>query len=180
MKSVVLPAIKKTGVETGTTAYLTINGSDTTAAQSQLDSFIERWKSEGVNALFVTGEDTVTKQFVEKVTKQMPGIMLLTDIGDALAQGQDETKAGLNPNPYQGMYIAGGFAAADYAKSANWKYCKTIYEAADGQGRAEPDRRPHDHRRRQVVHRRDVQHHQRRVPDGLARSARSSRRSAST
>jgi branched-chain amino acid transport system substrate-binding protein len=132
VKAAVLPAIKKTGVKTGTTAYLTINGADTTAAQAQLDSFIQRWKSEGVDALFITGENTVTKQFVEKVTKQMPGVMLMTDTGDALLQGQDETKAGVDPNPYQDMYIAGGFAAADYAKSANWKYCKGIYTAATG------------------------------------------------
>jgi ABC-type branched-subunit amino acid transport system substrate-binding protein len=132
VKSVVLPAIKKTGVATGTTAYLTINGPDTTAAQAQLDSFIERWKSEGVNAVFITGQDAITKQFVEKVTKQIPGVTLLTDISDALSQGQDETKAGANPNPYQGMYLAGGFAAADYAKSDNWKYCAGIYQAAMG------------------------------------------------
>jgi hypothetical protein len=132
VKSAVLPAIKKTGVATGTTAYLTINGADTTAAQAQLDSFIERWKSEGVNAVFVTGENTVTKQFVEKVAQELPHVMLLTDTGDALAQGQDETKAHISPNPYQKMYIAGGYAAADYAKSANWKYCKGIYTAATG------------------------------------------------
>jgi len=132
VKSAVLPAIKKTGAATGTTAYLTINGADTTAAQAQLDSFIERWKSEGVNAVYVTGEDTVAKQFVEKVTAKLPGVMLMTDTSDALAQGQDETKAGANPNPYQGMYLAGGYAAADYAKSANWAYCAGIYKAETG------------------------------------------------
>jgi ABC-type branched-subunit amino acid transport system substrate-binding protein len=132
VKSVVLPAIKKAGVKTGTTAYLTINGPDTTAPQAALDSFIERWKTEGVNALFITGQDAVTKQFVEKVTKQLPGVTLLTDTGDALSQGQDETKAGANPNPYQGLYLAGGFGAADYAKSDNWKYCAGIYKAALG------------------------------------------------
>jgi ABC-type branched-subunit amino acid transport system substrate-binding protein len=130
VKKVVLPAIKKTGVATGTTAYLTINGSDTTAPQQALDSFIERWKSEGVNALYITGQNAVTKQFVEKVTKQLPGVTLLTDTGDALSQGQDETKAGANPNPYEGMYLAGGIRAADYAKSDNWKYCAGIYKAA--------------------------------------------------
>src|SRR5207245_2307412 len=53
VKSVVLPGLKKLGVSTGTPAYLTVNGPDTTAAQAQLASFIERWKSENVNALFV-------------------------------------------------------------------------------------------------------------------------------
>ena len=139
VKSAVLPAIKKTGVAMGTTAYLTINGSDTTAAQSQLDSFIERWKSENVNALFITGQDTITKQFVEKVVKQMPGVTLMTDTSDALSQGQDETKAGMNPNPYQGMYLAGGYRAHDYATSDNWKYCAGIYKAAMGKDAPGPE-----------------------------------------
>jgi len=132
VKSAVLPAIKKTGVATGTTAYVTINGADTTAAQSQLDSFIERWKSEGVNALYITGQNAVTKQFVEKIVKQMPGVTLLTDTSDALSQGQDETKAGANPNPYEGLYLAGGYRAHDYATSDNWKYCAAIYKAQLG------------------------------------------------
>ena len=41
------------GIQTGSTATLTITGTDTTAAQTQLDSFIEKWKSEGVNAVDV-------------------------------------------------------------------------------------------------------------------------------
>jgi ABC-type branched-subunit amino acid transport system substrate-binding protein len=139
VKAYVLPAIKKTGVETGTTAYVTINGADTTAAQSQLDSFIERWKSEGVNALFITGQNAVTKQFVEKIVKQLPGVMLLTDTSDALSQGQDETKAGVSPNPYEGLYLAGGYRAADYAKSDNWKYCASIYKAATGKEAPGPE-----------------------------------------
>jgi len=138
VKKYVLPAIEKTGVATGTTAYVTINGPDTTAAQAQLDSFIERWKSEGVNAVFITGQDAVTKQFVEKITQQMPGVTLLTDIGDAISQGQDETKAGANPNPYEGMYYAGGYGAADYAKSANWKYCASIYQTETGKAAPGP------------------------------------------
>jgi ABC-type branched-subunit amino acid transport system substrate-binding protein len=138
VRSAVLPAIKKTGVPTGTTAYLTINGPDTTAAQAQLDAIIERWKSENVNALFITGENAVTKQFVEKITQQMPGVTLMTDTGDALFQGEDETKAGANPNPYQGLYIAQGYRAQDYAKSENWKYCKSIYEAQTGKTAPSP------------------------------------------
>jgi hypothetical protein len=138
VKSAVLPAINKTGVATGTTAYLTINGADTTAAHAQLDSFIERWKSEKVNTLFITGQDTVAKQFVEQVTKGLPGVTLLTDTSDAVSQGQDETKAGLKPNPYEGMYLAGGYGSADYEKSANWKYCAGIYTAATGKAAPGP------------------------------------------
>ena len=47
VKSVVTPALRDLGVKRARTATLTIAGSDTTAAQSQLDSFIEHWKSEG-------------------------------------------------------------------------------------------------------------------------------------
>ena len=47
--STLAPGLKKLGVDTGTTAILAISGSDTTQAQGQLDSFIERWKSEGVD-----------------------------------------------------------------------------------------------------------------------------------
>ncbi|HEV7523928.1 MAG TPA: ABC transporter substrate-binding protein [Acidimicrobiia bacterium] len=139
VKAYVLPAIKKIGVATGTTAYVTINGADTTAAQNQIDSFIERWKSEGVNALFVTGQNAITKQFVEKLKKQLPGVTLLTDTGDALSQGQDETKAGANPNPYDGLYYAGGYRAADYAVSENWKYCAAIYKKATGKEAPGPE-----------------------------------------
>jgi ABC-type branched-subunit amino acid transport system substrate-binding protein len=132
VKKYVLPAIEKTGVPMGKTAYVTINGADTTAAQAQLDSFIELWKSEGVNALYITGQNAVSKQFVEKIKQQMPDVTLMTDIGDTISQGQDETKAGANPNPYDGTYYAGGYGAADYAKSDNWKYCASIYKAQTG------------------------------------------------
>ena len=133
VKSVILPGLKSIGASTGTAAYLTVSGADTTAAQAQLSSFIERWKSENVNALYVTGEDVSSQQFIEKVTQQMPGIQLLTDVGDMKTFGQDETKAGINPNPYQGVLIANGFSPHDYDQSANWKYCAAIYKKYIGQ-----------------------------------------------
>ena len=43
----------------GRTAMLTISGTDTTAAQAQLDSFIEKWKSENVDSLIILGETDV-------------------------------------------------------------------------------------------------------------------------
>jgi ABC-type branched-subunit amino acid transport system substrate-binding protein len=133
VKASVIPGLKRIGVDMGTTAFLTINGPDTTAAHSQLSSFIEKWKSEGVNALFVTSEDAVAKQFVEQVVKGLPqGLILMTDVGDASFQAQDEVKAKANPNPYEGMYYAGGYSAHDYDLSDNWKYCSDIYKAQTG------------------------------------------------
>ena len=55
VNDVIVPALKKAKAKTGSTAILNITGTDTTAAQAQLDSFIEKWKSEGVNTIFIAG-----------------------------------------------------------------------------------------------------------------------------
>jgi ABC-type branched-subunit amino acid transport system substrate-binding protein len=128
VQNVILPGLKKIGVSSGTPAYLTLSGADTTAAQSQLASFIERWKSENVNALYIAGEGVASQQFMEKVVAGMPGVTLMTDVGDTLGFGKQEQQAGVRPNPYAGLLTAGGFAAHDYDHSANWKYCAGIYE----------------------------------------------------
>ena len=56
VNDIIVPALKKAKAKTGSTAILTITGTDTTAAQAQLDSFIEKWKSEGVNMVFLVRE----------------------------------------------------------------------------------------------------------------------------
>jgi ABC-type branched-subunit amino acid transport system substrate-binding protein len=132
VKSSILPGLKRIGVPTGTTAYVSISGSDTTAAQSQLASFIERWKSENVNALYVTGQDVASQQFMEKVRQAMPDVLLLTDVTDVRMYGQEEQHAGVSPNPYAGILVAGGITPHDYDLSANWKYCAAIYKAQTG------------------------------------------------
>ena len=129
VKSVILPELKKLNVPTGTAAYLTISGADTTAAHAQLASFIERWKSENVNAVYIAGEDVVVPQFVQQLSAGLPGAQLMTDVDDALRSGQDDTKNNVTPNPYKGMLIAGGYNPSDYAKTDKWlKYCKPTYE----------------------------------------------------
>jgi hypothetical protein len=132
VKNSVEPGLKKLGVQTGTTAILSISGSDTTAAQSQLDSFIERWKTEHVDAVFVSGTQVASQQFVEKLRAEMPKVILISDISDVLGYGQQEQHAGRKPNPYEGIIIAGGPTAAEYTKSANWKYCADVYKAETG------------------------------------------------
>ena len=128
VQNVILPGLKKIGAATGTSAFLTLSGADTTAAQAQLQSFIERWKSENVNALYVSGEGVASQQFMEKVVNAMPGVTLMTDVGDTLGFAKQEQQAGVRPNPYTGLLIAGGYTAHDYDRSANWKYCAAIYE----------------------------------------------------
>jgi hypothetical protein len=132
VKNSVEPGLKKLGIPTGTTAILSISGSDTTAAQTQLDSFIERWKTEDVTALYITGTQVASQQFVEKVRAEMPDITLLSDIGDVLRFAQEEEHVGKNPNPYEGIITAGGPTAHEYTVSDNWKYCSDIFEKQTG------------------------------------------------
>jgi hypothetical protein len=132
VKNSVEPQLKKLGVKTGTTAILSISGSDTTSAQNQLDSFVERWKTEGVNAIFISGTQVASQQFVEKLRTDMPGVTLISDITDVLMYGQEEKKAGRNPNPYEGIISADGPTAHEYDLSSNWAYCAAIYKQQTG------------------------------------------------
>jgi hypothetical protein len=133
--SSVEPGLKQLGVQTGSTAILNITGADTSAAQDQLASFIEKWKSEHVNALFISGDEAASQQFAETLQAQMPGVLLITDAvaTDVLGYAQQEARAGRHPNPYAGIITAGGQTSQEYDESANWKYCATIYKEQTGQ-----------------------------------------------
>jgi Periplasmic binding protein len=133
--SSVEPGLKGIGVQMGSTAILNVSGTDTSAAQEQLDSFIERWKSEHVDTLFVSGTQVSSQQFMEKVRSQMPQVTLITDIDSTVIQGygQQEQKAGRRPNPYEGIFTASGPTPHEYDQSDNWKYCAGIYQAQTGQ-----------------------------------------------
>src|SRR4029077_15028342 len=78
-KTVVKPALDAMKVKQGSEAVLSISGSDTTAAQTQLDSFIEKWKTEHVNALIMVGEAVSSKQFVDKIKAAIPDMQLIAD-----------------------------------------------------------------------------------------------------
>jgi hypothetical protein len=134
VKGSVEPALRRLGVQTGSTAILNVGGSDTSGAQTQLDSFIERWKSEHVDALFVSGTQVSSQQFIEKVRARMPNVILITDVdpGVVWGYGKQEQQAGRRPNPYEGIITAAGPTAAEYDQSDNWKYCATIYQAQTG------------------------------------------------
>ena len=130
--SSILPGLQRLGVPTGSTAILNVTGTDTSAAQAQLDSFIEKWKSENVGALFISGTEVSSKQFVEKIRQQMPTITLVTDTSDVLTFGQEEQSIHRKPNPYDGMITANGPTTTEYNQSANWKYCAAVYQRQTG------------------------------------------------
>jgi ABC-type branched-subunit amino acid transport system substrate-binding protein len=141
VKDVVKPALQDAGVKTGSTAVLTITGTDTSAAQAQLDSFIEKWKSEKVDVIYIGGLTASAKQFVEKIKAAMPNVQLAADSSSVSEQAQDEVKAGNTPNPYEGIYSVTG--ETDSERWANkgplLQKCVDIYEKATGTKVPGPD-----------------------------------------
>ena len=108
MNDTILPGLKHLAVTLGTTGLLTITGSDTTVAQAQLDSFIEKWKTEHVDTVFLSGYPASSVQFVTKFHKELPNLLLLSDNGQPLGEAQQLEHARIAPNPYEGLITAGG------------------------------------------------------------------------
>jgi hypothetical protein len=133
VSAVVKPGLDAMGLAQGSPAVVTIVGSDTSAAQSQLDSFIEKWKAEGVTAIWMAGNFVTDKQFVEKIKSRMPDVLLVTD-GEASAQGagQDETLSKRKPNPYDGMITANGWTDDEVWAAPSYQQCVKTYEAGSG------------------------------------------------
>ena len=135
----ILPGLRKLGVKLGTAGLLTISGADTTAAQSQLDSFIERWKTEHVDTVFLSGYAASSVQFVTKLRKELPNLLLLSDNGQVLGEAQQLKHLGVTPNPYEGLITAGGQTSTEYENGPNWKYCKDIYKQETGKNAPGPN-----------------------------------------
>jgi hypothetical protein len=142
VERVVEPALDDAGLAKGSTAVLTVTGTDTSAAQAQLDSFIEKWKGEGVDALVMVGLTVSSKQFVEKIKAAMPALQLLTDSPSGVGgAAQDAVAAGQRPNPYEGVVTADGPSDSERwkNKSALLQRCVDTYEKATGERVVGPD-----------------------------------------
>ena len=138
---IIIPGLEDGGVELGSTAVLTITDEDTAQAQSQLDAFIERWRTEDVNAIFMAGLLVSDNQFVEKIKAAMPDALLITDSSATAQQAQDQVAAGADPNPYEGMLGAEGPSASEAWADKNELYqtCVDVYEEATGTTVIGPD-----------------------------------------
>ena len=139
----IVPAMKKAKAKTGSTAILTITGTDTTAAQAQIDSFIEKWKSEGVNTVFLAGNGSRPSSSSESIKAGMPKVQLVADTDTSLDQAKGERDAGVNPNPYEGMISGTGLTQSERwnNKSPILQQCVDIYEKATGNTVPGPDER---------------------------------------
>lgn len=126
------PELEQMAVERGSDGVLTITGSDTTAAQAQLETFIEKWKSEGLGALVIMGATTVAKQFVEKIKAELPDLLLVSDNTSMIGQAQDYVASGAASNPYEGMITAEGETGTEHAAGEEAKRCRDIYTRHTG------------------------------------------------
>jgi len=138
----IVPALQQAKAKTAPTAVLSITGADTTAAQAQLDGFLERWKQDGVDAVLLAGANVGAKQFVEPIRAALPDVELLADTASGvLAQAQDEQAAGVRPNPYEGL--VGVFGITDQERWADkrspLRRCVATYEQATGKRVRPPD-----------------------------------------
>lgn len=143
VNDVILPGLKKVKAKTGSTAILNITGTDTTSAQAQVDSFVEKWKTEGVNAVFLAGNNVSAKQFAESIKKGLPKAQLITDTDTALDQAKGEQEAGVKPNPYEGMITGTGITPSQRwaTPNATLKNCIAVYQKATGTTVPGPDDR---------------------------------------
>ena len=116
--TVVKPALERHGHRPGLVRHLDYPGvGDTSTSLTQLQSYIGKWKGEGVNAIILAG------QFVsgEAIRGEDQGRHAHTCSADrrrvaCAGGGQDETAAGVKPNPYDGMLTANGLT-----DSETWK-----------------------------------------------------------
>ncbi len=134
IKSQVDPALKAMGVPEGASAVLNTGANtDTSAAQQQLQGFMERWKTEGVNTVLILGPDVVAKQFVPPLVKGLPGVTLLTD-SESSADGaaQDEDAAHVTPNPYEGLLTVNGLNDQQAFETPSMQKCVQMYKDNGG------------------------------------------------
>ena len=118
------------GVARGTDGVLSVADADTTRPQAQLDSLIERWKGDGTNAVLFVGSAVDAKQFVEKIKKSFPGMLLLADNTNLLDQGREEQKDHVSPNPYTGSITAEGQTGVEHTRTPHFTFCRDIFEKA--------------------------------------------------
>jgi ABC-type branched-subunit amino acid transport system substrate-binding protein len=152
--AVVTPALKKMKVKQGTTGTLTITGTNTTAAQSQLDSFIEKWKAEGVDTFILVGQVVVAKNYVTKLKDAFPKATLIADQTPvALSGGQDAVAADIEPNPYQGLISAEGQSEQARFQTPVMQQCVKTYEKATGKKVVAPkDLKPNANGKREEIY----------------------------
>ena len=134
IQKVVEPALKAAKVSVAPRSVITVRGPYSEATRSQLDAFIEKWKGEDVDTIFLSGLDASSKSIVSQIKTALPKALLLTDADATLEQARDQVAAGVDPNPYEGMLSTTGLTQTERwaKKSPLLQQCVDIYEKASG------------------------------------------------
>jgi hypothetical protein len=127
------------GVKRGASAVLAIAGEDTAQAQSQLDGFLERWRSQKVDALVVLGQKSVAEQFITKVKAKFPDMLLVLESDSSARSSATKLKqAGTTPNPYEGAIVVQGLSEHEQFVHPSFQRCKEAYEKRTGDKIVDP------------------------------------------
>jgi ABC-type branched-subunit amino acid transport system substrate-binding protein len=140
-EDVIVPALRKQKVKLGSTGILNLTGPETEASRAQLQAFIERWKTEDVDAVFLSGLDVTSKGYMSEIKRALPKALLMTDASSTVHEASDEVIAGTKPNPYDGMLSVLGLTASERwaKKSPLLQKCVDVYEKASGTKVLGPD-----------------------------------------
>ncbi len=130
---IVDPTLQQLGVKRGSDAVLSITSNDLTTANAQLAAFIEKWKSDHTNALFLIGDDVSSQNFIDRIKQAIPSMQLISDTSDVGNGGQTEQQQHQVPNNYAGIISAEGLTGLEHSKTPHYTYCAKIWTAATHQ-----------------------------------------------
>jgi hypothetical protein len=136
----VVPELKRLNVNTGAVGLLSVGDStDTTTAHTQLNSLIEKWKTEHVDTVFLSSKEAAALEFVTQIKKALPDVQFLADDASLLSSAQGAVRTHMNPNPYEGVIVSAGPTSTEYENGPNWAYCKKIYKEQTGKDAPGPN-----------------------------------------
>ena len=69
-----------------------------------------------MNALILVGAAASSKQFINKVKAAIPDMQLVADTTSVESGGQDDVKAHIDPNPYDGIITAEGRIGLEHSQ----------------------------------------------------------------
>lgn len=140
VEDVIVPALEDSDAELGTVGITTIDSTDTSASNAQIQGFIERWNEEGVDTLFISGLRASAIAHVSEIKAAMPDVQLIVDAASVVEQGRDAEASGTDPNPYEGMYsILGATDSEQFENNETFHECIEVYEEATGETVLGPD-----------------------------------------
>lgn len=131
VKESVNPGLDSLGIKRGTAGVLTISGTDTAEAQSQLQTYLATWESEGVDTIVLASELVAAKQFTEVIRSKFPDVQLIAAVSTGIVgEAKDEIISKRSPNPYEGIITVEGIDELTRFAGPKTQACMKVYEKA--------------------------------------------------